>query len=42
MVHHARAQEGGKSLAFLRRAVPNYSTADLPEEMREFRYPPQR
>jgi len=42
MVYHARAQEGGKSLGFLRRAVPNYSTADVPEEIREFRYPPKR
>ena len=40
MVAHARVQEGGKSLTLLRRAVPNYSTADLPEEIREFRYPP--
>ncbi len=39
MVYHARAQEGGKSLAFLRRAVPNYSTADVPEKIREFRSP---
>jgi FlaA1/EpsC-like NDP-sugar epimerase len=42
MVYHARAQEAGKSLGFLRRAVPNYTTADMPEEIREFRYPPQR
>ncbi len=39
MVYHARAQEGGKSLTFLRRAVPNYSTADVPEKIREFRSP---
>ena len=42
IVYHARAQEAGKSLGFLRRAVPNYTTADMPEEIREFRYPPQR
>lgn len=40
MVYHARAQEAGKSLSLLRQAVPNYSTADVPEEIREFRYPP--
>jgi FlaA1/EpsC-like NDP-sugar epimerase len=42
MVYHSRAQEVGKALAFLHRAVPNYSTADVPEEIREIRYPPQR
>jgi FlaA1/EpsC-like NDP-sugar epimerase len=31
MVFHARGQEGGRALHFLRRAVPNYSAADLPE-----------
>jgi hypothetical protein len=31
MVYHARGQEAGRSLEFLRRAVPNYSAADLPE-----------
>jgi FlaA1/EpsC-like NDP-sugar epimerase len=31
MVFHARCQEVGKSLEFLRRAVPNYSAADLPD-----------
>ncbi len=40
MVFHARGQEMGKSLSLLRRAVPNYSTADLPQEIQEFRYPP--
>jgi FlaA1/EpsC-like NDP-sugar epimerase len=42
IVFHARAQEAGKSLEFLRRAVPNYSTADLPE-IRDsgLNYPPQ-
>jgi FlaA1/EpsC-like NDP-sugar epimerase len=30
MVFHARGQEAGKSLQLLRRAVPNYSAADLP------------
>jgi len=42
MVFHARGQEMGKSLSLLRKAVPNYSTADLPQEIREFRYPPNR
>ena len=40
MVYHARAQEAGKSLGLLRRAVPNYSIADMPEGTRELRYPP--
>jgi hypothetical protein len=31
MVFHARGQEAGKSLELLRRAVPNYSAADLPD-----------
>jgi FlaA1/EpsC-like NDP-sugar epimerase len=31
MAYHARGQEGGRALHFLRRAVPNYSAADLPE-----------
>ena len=31
MVFHARGQEGGMALQFLRRAVPNYSVADMPE-----------
>ncbi len=31
MVYHAREQEAGKSLEFLRRAVPNYSADDLPK-----------
>jgi len=31
MVFHARGQEGGMALQFLRRAVPNYSAADMPE-----------
>jgi len=31
MVFHARGQEVGRSLEFLRRAVPNYSVVDLPE-----------
>jgi len=34
MVFHARGQEGGRALDFLRRAVPNYSATDLPEESR--------
>jgi FlaA1/EpsC-like NDP-sugar epimerase len=42
IVFHARGQEAGQSLELLRRAVPNYSAADLPE-IREsrFNYPPQ-
>jgi FlaA1/EpsC-like NDP-sugar epimerase len=31
MVFHARSQEAGRSLQYLRRAVPNYSAGDLPE-----------
>ena len=31
MVFHARGQEAGKALELLRRAVPNYSAADLPD-----------
>jgi len=31
MVYHARGQEAGRSLEYLRRAVPNYSAGDLPE-----------
>src|ERR671915_169242 len=31
MVFHARGQEGGRALQLLRRAVPNYSAADLAE-----------
>src|SRR5688572_15449509 len=31
MVFHARGQEGGRALQLLRRAVPSYSAADLPE-----------
>src|ERR687895_623838 len=31
MVYHARGQEGGRALQLLRRAVPNYSAADLAE-----------
>jgi FlaA1/EpsC-like NDP-sugar epimerase len=31
MVFHARGQEGGRALEYLRRAVPNYSAADMPE-----------
>jgi FlaA1/EpsC-like NDP-sugar epimerase len=34
-VFHARGQEAGKSLELLRRAVPNYSAADLPETQEE-------
>jgi FlaA1/EpsC-like NDP-sugar epimerase len=42
IVFHARGQEAGKSLEFLRQAVPNYSTADLPEVRDSgFNYPPQ-
>ncbi len=43
LTHHARAQEAGKSLELLRRAVPNYSTADLAEVRQdELNYPPRR
>jgi len=31
MIYHARSQEAARSVEFLRRAVPNYSAADLPE-----------
>ena len=42
IVFHARGQEAGKSLKLLRRAVPNYSAADLPETQESgFNYPPQ-
>jgi FlaA1/EpsC-like NDP-sugar epimerase len=43
MALHARGQEGGRSLELLRRAVPNYYAADLPETRHEgLNYPPQR
>ncbi len=42
IVFHARGQEAGESLKLLHRAVPNYSTADLPEiRDSRFNYPPQ-
>jgi FlaA1/EpsC-like NDP-sugar epimerase len=42
LVFNARRQEAGKSLELLRRAVPNYSVADLPETSESgFNYPPQ-
>ena len=43
MVFHARGQEAEKALNLLRRAVPNYSTADFPADIREggLHYPPQ-
>ena len=42
IVFHARGQEAGKSLDLLRRAVPNYSAADLPETRESgLNYPPQ-
>jgi FlaA1/EpsC-like NDP-sugar epimerase len=42
LVFSARGQEAGKSLELLRRAVPNYSVADLPETRESrFNYPPQ-
>ena len=31
MIYYARSQEAARSVEFLRRAVPNYSAADLPE-----------
>src|SRR4028119_1611255 len=31
MVFHARSQDAGRSINLLRRAVPNYSAADLPD-----------
>jgi FlaA1/EpsC-like NDP-sugar epimerase len=42
IIFQARSQEAGKSLELLRQAVPNYSTADLPE-IRDsgLNYPPQ-
>jgi FlaA1/EpsC-like NDP-sugar epimerase len=41
LVFSARGQEAGKSLELLRRAVPNYSAADLPETRESgFNYPP--
>jgi FlaA1/EpsC-like NDP-sugar epimerase len=43
MAFHARGQEAGRSLELLRRAVPNYYAADLPETRHEgLNYPPQR
>jgi FlaA1/EpsC-like NDP-sugar epimerase len=42
MVFNARGQEAGKSLELLRRAVPNYAAADLPETKESgLNYPPQ-
>jgi FlaA1/EpsC-like NDP-sugar epimerase len=42
MVFHARSQDGGRSLQLLRRAIPNYSAADLPETLESgLNYPPQ-
>ncbi len=42
LIFHARGQEAGRALELLRQAVPNYSTAGLPE-VREsnLNYPPQ-
>lgn len=31
MIYHARGQESGRSVDFLRQAVPNYSASDLPD-----------
>src|ERR671910_131198 len=40
MVFHAKIQEGGRSLELLRRAVPNFAAADLPESRQEgLKYP---
>lgn len=43
LVYHARGQEAEKALNLLRAAVPNYSKADFPPNLREgsLRYPPQ-
>ncbi|HEX2182048.1 MAG TPA: nucleoside-diphosphate sugar epimerase/dehydratase [Rubrobacteraceae bacterium] len=42
MVFLAKSQEVGSSLELLRRAVPNYAAADLPETRQEgLNYPPQ-
>ena len=36
MIYHARGQEAARSVEFLRRAVPNYSVADLPEARMDY------
>src|SRR5918998_214945 len=36
MIYHARSQEAARSVEFLRRAVPNYSAADLPEARADY------
>ena len=36
MIYHARGQEAARSVEFLRRAVPNYSAADLPEARMDY------
>jgi FlaA1/EpsC-like NDP-sugar epimerase len=42
MVFHAKSQEAGRSLELLRRAVPNFAAADLPETRQEgLNYPPK-
>ena len=42
MVFHAKSQEAGRSLELLRRAVPNFAAADLPESRQEgLKYPPK-
>ncbi len=43
MIYHARGQEAEKALNILRKVVPNYSSADLPADIREggLKYPPQ-
>src|SRR5215218_7724045 len=42
LISSARSQEVGESLELLRRAVPNYSAADLPETRESgLNYPPQ-
>ena len=42
MIYHARGQEAEKALNILRKVVPNYSSADLPADIREggLKYPP--
>jgi FlaA1/EpsC-like NDP-sugar epimerase len=36
MIYHSRSQEAARAVEFLRRAVPNYSAADLPEARMDY------